>query len=181
MFIFANNRQTKQTVNKNAAILIALWSVCISYATSIFAATNPNRLDTLKVFVQKKILYNEEIPVDSVICWSESILPDIRKNKQDKTTYFLLQLQLANAYTLRGDISLAIDRARLMYEEAKEMEYDFGMVVANQAIGDAYTIGQPMRQSAGILSGRFERAASYISAPPLPHTTTAEAVQHLTT
>ena len=30
MFIFANNRQTKQTVNKNAAILIALWSVCIS-------------------------------------------------------------------------------------------------------------------------------------------------------
>ena len=40
---------------------------------------------------------------------------------------------------------------------------------------------QPMRQSAGILSGRFERAASYISAPPLPHTTTAEAVQHLTT
>lgn len=140
MFIFANNRQTKQTVNKNAAILIALWSVCISYATSIFAATNPNRLDTLKVFVQKKILYNEEIPVDSVICWSESILPDIRKNKQDKTTYFLLQLQLANAYTLRGDISLAIDRARLMYEEAKEMEYDFGMVVANQAIGDAYTI-----------------------------------------
>lgn len=140
MFIFANNRQTKQTVNKNAAILITLWSVCISYATSIFAATNPNRLDTLKFFVQKKILYNEEIPVDSVICWSESILPDIRKNKQDKTTYFLLQLQLANAYTLRGDISLAIDRARLMYEEAKEMEYDFGMVVANQAIGDAYTI-----------------------------------------
>ena len=59
MFIFANNRQTKQTVNKNAAILIALWSVCISYATSIFAATNPNRLDTLKVFVQKKILYND--------------------------------------------------------------------------------------------------------------------------
>lgn len=27
-----------------------------------------------------------------------------------------------------------------MYEEAKETGYDFGMVVANQAIGDAYTI-----------------------------------------
>ena len=52
----------------------------------------------------------------------------------------LLQLQLANAYTLRGDISLAIDRARLMYEEAKETEYEFGIAVANQAIGDAYTI-----------------------------------------
>ena len=52
----------------------------------------------------------------------------------------MLQLQLANAYTLRGDISLAIDRARLMYEEAKETEYEFGIAVANQAIGDAYTI-----------------------------------------
>ena len=27
-----------------------------------------------------------------------------------------------------------------MYEEAKETEYEFGIAVANQAIGDAYTI-----------------------------------------
>ena len=78
--------------------------------------------------------------MDSVICWSENILPDLKADNRNKETYFLLQLQLANAYTLRGDISLAIDRARLMYEEAKETGYDFGMAVANQAIGDAYTI-----------------------------------------
>ena len=104
MFIFANNRQTKQTVNKNAAILIALWSVCISYATSIFAATNPNRLDTLKVFVQKKILYNEEIPVDSVICWSESILPDIRKTNKTKQLIFYYNSSLP-MLTHCGEIS----------------------------------------------------------------------------
>ena len=109
-------------------------------ATSICAATAPNKLDTLKIFIQKKILYDEYVSVDSVICWSENILPDLKADNRNKETYFLLQLQLANAYTLRGDISLAIDRARLMYEEAKETGYDFGMAVANQAIGDAYTI-----------------------------------------
>lgn len=78
--------------------------------------------------------------MDSIICWSEGILFDIRKNEQDKITYFLLQLQLANTYTSWRDISLAIGRARLMYREAKEMGYNFGMMVADQTIGDAYTI-----------------------------------------
>lgn len=127
-------------VRKSSAILMILWGICITFATSICAATNVNKLDTLKTFVKKKILYNEYIPLDSVICWSESVLPDLRTKNQDKGNYFLLQLQLANAYTLRGDISLAIDRARLMYEEAKETKYNFGIVVANQAIGDAYTV-----------------------------------------
>lgn len=140
MFIFANNRQTKQTVRKDVAVLMVLWVMCIPYATFICASATPNKLDTLKAFLRKKILYDEYVPIDSVICWSENILPVIKTNNRNDENYFLLQLQLANAYTLRGDISLAIDRARLMYEEAKETEYEFGIAVANQAIGDAYTI-----------------------------------------
>jgi len=140
MFIFANNRQTKQTMRKDVAVLMVLWVMCIPYATFICASATPNKLDTLKAFLRKKILYNEYVPIDSVICWSENILPVIKTNNRNDENYFLLQLQLANAYTLRGDISLAIDRARLMYEEAKETEYEFGIAVANQAIGDAYTI-----------------------------------------
>lgn len=114
--------------------------ICTTSALPICAAANLHKLDILKSFVQKKILYDEHVPVDSVICWSESILPDMRKDNKDKESYFLLQLQLANAYTLQGDISLAIDRARLMYKEAKETKYDFGIVVAGQAIGDAYAM-----------------------------------------
>ncbi|HAX55837.1 sensor histidine kinase [Bacteroides stercoris] len=140
MFIFANNRQTKQTMRKDVAVLMVLWVMCIPYATFICASATPNKLDTLKAFLRKKILYDEYVPIDSVICWSENILPIIKTNNRNDENYFLLQLQLANAYTLRGDISLAIDRARLMYEEAKETEYEFGIAVANQAIGDAYTI-----------------------------------------
>ena len=127
-------------MRKDVAVLMVLWVMCIPYATFICASATPNKLDTLKAFLRKKILYNEYVPIDSVICWSENILPVIKTNNRNDENYFLLQLQLANAYTLRGDISLAIDRARLMYEEAKETEYEFGIAVANQAIGDAYTI-----------------------------------------
>lgn len=105
--------------------------MCLSHSEQIRYAES---------FSSKKILYDEYVPIDSVICWSENILPVIKTNNRNDENYFLLQLQLANAYTLRGDISLAIDRARLMYEEAKETEYEFGIAVANQAIGDAYTI-----------------------------------------
>ena len=90
--------------------MIVLCGIYMTSTTEICAATNPNRLDTLKTFAQKKILYDEYVPLDSVISWSEDILPDIKQNNKDRETYFLLQLQLANAYTLRGDISLAITK-----------------------------------------------------------------------
>lgn len=108
--------------------------------TSVLSAhtiANQEKLSILQSLVKRQVLYDDSISIDSVIAWSEQLLPTQQSN-EDRTTYFLLQLQLANAYTLRGDISLATNRAQLMYEEAKATDYQFGMVVANQAIGDAY-------------------------------------------
>lgn len=109
----------------------------LTSVNSVSAATDQDKQKLLESFVERQILYDDAIPVDSVILWSEQLLPVMRSAK-NKEMYFLLQLQLANAYTLRGDVSLATDRAQLMYEEAKATDYRFGMVVANQAIGDAY-------------------------------------------
>ena len=108
--------------------------------TSVLSAhtiANQEKQTNQKSKVKSHVLYDDSISIDSVITWSEQLLPTQQSN-EDRTTYFLLQLQLANAYTLRGDISLATNRAQLMYEEAKATDYQFGMVVANQAIGDAY-------------------------------------------
>ena len=108
--------------------------------TSVLSAhtiANQEKQSILQSLVKRQVLYDDSISIDSVIAWSEQLLPTQQSN-EDRTTYFLLQLQLANAYTLRGDISLAPNRAQLMYEEAKATDYQFGMVVANQAIGDAY-------------------------------------------
>lgn len=108
--------------------------------TSVLSAhtiANQEKQSILQSLVKRQVLYDDSISIDSVITWSEQLLPTLQSN-EDRTTYFLLQLQLANAYTLRDDISLATNRAQLMYEEAKATDYQFGMVVANQAIGDAY-------------------------------------------
>lgn len=108
--------------------------------TSVLSAhtiANQEKQSILQSLVKRQVLYDDSISIDSVIAWSEQLLPTQQSN-EDRTTYFLLQLQLANAYTLRGDISLATNRVQLMYEEAKATDYQFGMVVANQAIGDAY-------------------------------------------
>lgn len=108
--------------------------------TSVLSAhtiANQEKQSILQSLVKRQVLYDDSISIDSVIAWSEQLLPTQQSN-EDRTTYFLLQLQLANVYTLRGDISLATNRAQLMYEEAKATDYQFGMVVANQAIGDAY-------------------------------------------
>ncbi len=108
--------------------------------TSVLSAhtiANQEKQSILQSLVKRQVLYDDSISIDSVITWSEQLLPTLQSN-EDRTTYFLLQLQLANAYTLRGDISLATNRAQLMHEEAKATDYQFGMVVANQAIGDAY-------------------------------------------
>lgn len=108
--------------------------------TSVLSAhtiANQEKQSILQSLLKRQVLYDDSISIDSVIAWSEQLLPTQQSN-EDRTTYFLLQLQLANAYTLRGDISLATNRAQLMYEEAKATDYQFGMVVANQAIGDAY-------------------------------------------
>lgn len=119
-----------------ATILAILGQMLLTSVINVCAATNQDKQKILKSFVERQILYDDATPVDSVILWSEQLLPSMRSN--NKEMYFLLQLKLANAYTLRGDVSLATERAQLMYEEAKATNYRFGMVVANQAIGDAY-------------------------------------------
>lgn len=123
--------------SKKVIILAILGQVILTSVSTLCAATDQYKQKLLESFVEKKILYDDTIPLDSVILWSEQSLPSMRSDK-NKEMYFLLQLQLANAYTLRGDVSLATDRAQLMYEEAKTLDYSFGMVVANQGIGDAY-------------------------------------------
>lgn len=120
-----------------AIILALLAQMLFASVYNVYAITIQDKQKLLESFVERQVLYDDTVSLDSVILWSEQLLPSMR-SKSDKEMYFLLQLQLANAYTLRGDVSLATDRAQLMYEEAKNLNYSFGMVVANQAIGDAY-------------------------------------------
>lgn len=59
------------------------------------------------------------------------------KQKEYKTLFQLKQL-IVTAYASRGDMNMAIDHARRMYKEAKELNSPIGIALSSRAIGDAY-------------------------------------------
>lgn len=110
-----------------------------SFAAGTHAtSTDKERLTALQSLITKEVPYDANIPIDSIISWTDELAPTLKSPKTEET-YFTLVLWEVNAYIMRGDLSLAIDRARLMYEYAKDIKSNFGIALSNQAIGQAYS------------------------------------------
>lgn len=92
----------------------------------------------MQSLITKEVPYDANIPIDSIISWTDELAPTLKSPKTEEA-YFTLVLWEVNAYIMRGDLSLAIDRARLMYEYAKDIKSNFGIALSNQAIGQAYS------------------------------------------
>ena len=126
-------------MRKIALISAVTGLLLFSSATGTYAnSTDQKHLADLQSLIAREEPYDANIPVDSVILWSNELAPS-QKSPKTEETYFTMLLWQVSAYIMRGDLSLAIDRARLMYEHAKEMKSTFGIALANQAIGQAYT------------------------------------------
>ncbi len=123
---------------------IAIISAVTGYLLYSFAAgthatsTDKERLTALQSLITKEVPYDANIPIDSIISWTDELAPTLKSPKTEEA-YFTLVLWEVNAYIMRGDLSLAIDRARLMYEYAKDIKSNFGIALSNQAIGQAYS------------------------------------------
>lgn len=110
-----------------------------SFAAGTHAtSTDKERLTALQSLITKEVPYDANIPIDSIISWTDELAPTLKSPKTEEA-YFTLVLWEVNAYVMRGDLSLAIDRARLMYEYAKDIKSNFGIALSNQAIGQAYS------------------------------------------
>lgn len=126
-------------MRKIAIISAVAGLLLLSFATGICANnTDQKHLAAMQSLIAREVPYDANIPVDSVIAWSNELAPTLKSHKTEET-YFTMLLWQVSAYIMRGDLSLAIDRARLMYENAKKMNSTFGIALANQAIGQAYT------------------------------------------
>lgn len=123
---------------------IAIISAVTDFLLFSFAAgthatsTDKERLTALQSLITKEVPYDANIPIDSIISWTDELAPTLKSPKTEEA-YFTLVLWEVNAYIMRGDLSLAIDRARLMYEYAKDIKSNFGIALSNQAIGQAYS------------------------------------------
>ena len=110
-----------------------------SFAAGTHAtSTDKERLTALQSLITKEVPYDANIPIDSIISWTDELAPTLKSPKTEEA-YFTLVLWEVNAHIMRGDLSLAIDRARLMYEYAKDIKSNFGIALSNQAIGQAYS------------------------------------------
>ena len=110
-----------------------------SFAAGTHAtSTDKERLTALQSLITKEVPYDANIPIDSIISWTDELAPTLKSPKTEEA-YFTLVLWEVNAFIMRGDLSLAIDRARLMYEYAKDIKSNFGIALSNQAIGQAYS------------------------------------------
>ncbi|WP_294613637.1 ATP-binding protein [uncultured Bacteroides sp.] len=126
-------------MRKFAIISAVTGLLLFSFAMGICANnTDQRHLAAMQSLIAREVAYDTNITVDSVISWSNELAPALKSHKTEET-YFTMLLWQVSAYIMRGDLSLAIDRARLMYEHAKELNSTFGIALANQAVGQAYS------------------------------------------
>lgn len=95
------------------------------------------RLEKLQILIDNNLPYDKEITSDSIIAWEKDLEPLLEKNRQYNRLFYLKHL-VARAYATRGDITVAVDKAQIMYEKAKEMNYNQGIALALCAIGNVY-------------------------------------------
>lgn len=95
------------------------------------------RLEKLQILIDNNLPYDKEITSDSIIAWEKELEPRLEKCRQYDLLFHLKRL-VARAYATRGDITVAVDRAQIMYEKAKEMNYNKGIALSLCAIGDVY-------------------------------------------
>jgi signal transduction histidine kinase len=126
-------------LRKIAIISAVTGFLLFSFAAGTHAtSTDKERLTALQSLITKEVPYDANITIDSIISWTDELAPTLKSPKTEEA-YFTLVLWEVNAYIMRGDLSLAIDRARLMYEYAKDIKSNFGIALSNQAIGQAYS------------------------------------------
>lgn len=115
-------------------LLIAGFLFCVSAYPD-----NPHagHLQTLQSLIKNKLLFSHEADNDSIIIWEKQLQP-ILEQQQDYKLLFQLKQMVVSAYATRGDISMAVDYARQMYEKAQQMDYGVGIALSSRAIGDAY-------------------------------------------
>lgn len=94
-------------------------------------------LSKARSVINSQINSNITINNDSALIWEKQLEPELIRLKEYRLL-FQLKHVIASIYSTRGDINIAVDYTRKMYETAQRMNCSTGIALANHAIGDAY-------------------------------------------
>lgn len=137
LFLHQYVTNSNQTVRIYIYYILGMLAGLLSSLPAYSVDHTSQRLEKLKILIDNNLPYDKEITSDSIIAWEKELEPQLEKSRQYNLLFHLKQL-VARAYATRGDITVAVDRAQIMYEKAKEMNYDKEVALSLCAIGDVY-------------------------------------------
>lgn len=118
-------------------VLCFLWGSFMILLGQENKPVDNRQLPYLYELASKNLNYTSLIPEDSLLQLCRKLEVWARKH-QHYDELFLIQQITVNSYCLKGDVGLALNKAQQMYDEAKKLNSDVGLVLSIQAIGDTY-------------------------------------------
>lgn len=117
---------------------IILTTMGLFYIVPLYALDNDAAiLSTTRSIINNQLNSNITINNDSTLIWEKQLEPELIRLKEYRLLFQLKQV-VASIYSTRGDINIAVDYTRKMYETAQQMDCNAGRALANHAIGDTY-------------------------------------------
>lgn len=101
------------------------------------AERGEERMAILQSLIDRNIAYDSLAPIDSVVLWGHQVEPMLEKQGKKELLFRIRQL-VVYLHAADGNVRLAVDEARRMYNKAKDLDYDLGIALSCRAIGDAY-------------------------------------------
>ncbi len=118
------------------SIIITVIGILISLPVHSEDRTS-HYVSKFEFLLNHNLLFCDGVDNDSIILWEETLEP-VLKERKDYVLLFRIRQLASYAYAMRGDVNTAVDYSSQMYEEAKAMNFEIGIVLAYGAIADAY-------------------------------------------
>lgn len=100
-------------------------------------APGASSLTHLFNLASKNFVFSGAVPEDTIIDFADRLEAEALEEK-DYSTYFKTAQIKVNAYCLKGDIGLAADEAKHLYERAKALNLPVGLALSLQSMGNTY-------------------------------------------
>lgn len=117
--------------------LYIIFSGCLLFLPVYSAGQAVDRIGILQSLIDRNLSYDSVAPIDSVILWGYQADSILEKQGKKELLFRIRQL-VVYLHAASGNVKLAVNDARQMYNKAKEMDYDLGIALSCRAIGDAY-------------------------------------------
>lgn len=129
-------------------------------------APNISNLDLFDLYdiALKNVNFSSPISEDSIINICINLKAKYQHTENIDTIYGISEIEI-NSLCLKGNMGLAINKANLMYEDAKRTQNRLGIGLAFQAIGETYLHSNQFQQA----KESFKEASKYIEETQIPY------------